>query len=143
VLCTFFSGATCFVMRERIVLSWSVFWPLAALLGASSLDKHLFFAVFLATLAYLVLVLAYLPGGAVRRYNRVGDYSYGTYIYAFPVQQSVAALVPGVSLAPMIALASVGTLALAALSWHLIERPALELKEALSRARRPAYGPSA
>lgn len=143
LLCTFFSGATCFVMRERIVLSWSLFWPLAALLAASCIDKHLFFAVYLATLAYLVLVLAYLPGGAVRRYNRVGDYSYGTYIYAFPVQQSVAALVPGVSLAPMIALASGATLALAALSWHLIERPALELKEALSRARRPAYGPNA
>jgi peptidoglycan/LPS O-acetylase OafA/YrhL len=38
--------------------------------------------------------LAYVPSGWIRKYNRVGDYSYGIYIYAFPVQQSVAALIP-------------------------------------------------
>lgn len=79
-------------------------------------------------IAYVLFYLVYVPVGQLRTFNQVGDYSYGVYIYAFPVQQSVAALLPGVSVIAMISISAVVTLLLAALSWHLLERRALRLK---------------
>lgn len=44
---------------------------------------------------YLALYAALVPSRALRAYNRVGDYSYGLYIYGFPVQQAFVALSGG------------------------------------------------
>jgi peptidoglycan/LPS O-acetylase OafA/YrhL len=56
------------------------------------------------------------------------DYSYGIYIYAFPVQQTLAYLWPQMPLLAYLASTLVITVALAALSWHFVEKPALKLK---------------
>lgn len=125
----FFMGASAFVLRDRIVLRADWFALCLAVLIVSAAHPLAFFVAVHLTLAYLVLWLAYIPASpALRSYNRLGDYSYGTYIYAFPIQQAVAALIPGVTPWGMIALASPPTLVLAVLSWHLIEDRALRLK---------------
>jgi len=124
----FFGGASLFVLRERIVLSSFVFSLFALALGVAVFNPHAFFIVYSATLAYILIYLAYVPAGYVRRYNKLGDYSYGVYIYAFPVQQSTAALIPGISVSSMVMISSVVTLAFAVLSWHLLEKHALKLK---------------
>jgi len=95
---------------------------------ASALDRRAFFVVYSLAAPYLLFYFAYVPGGFIRHYNRVGDYSYGVYIYAFPVQQTIAALIPGVSVLSMFLLSASVTLTLAMLSWHLLERYALGLK---------------
>lgn len=56
------------------------------------------------------------------------DYSYGIYIYAFPIQQTVAKFWPHMPIGLYLATTGVSTLVLAALSWHWIESPALKLK---------------
>lgn len=56
------------------------------------------------------------------------DYSFGLFLYGFPVQQSVIALYPDVEPLVLCGSASLIALALAAVSWHFIERPALSLK---------------
>ncbi|MBR7779677.1 acyltransferase family protein [Undibacterium rugosum] len=56
------------------------------------------------------------------------DYSYGIYIYAFPVQQTIAHFFPKMSILPYLLVVSTITLVLAAVSWHLIEKKALALK---------------
>jgi len=125
----FFSGAAFYVLREHITLSRPRFWLcLIALLSSAMVDRHTFFVVYVLTIAYTVLYVAYVPSGLIRRYNQVGDYSYGVYIYAFPVQQSVAALVPGVSVLSLLVISAFVTLLFAAISWHLLERRALGLK---------------
>lgn len=55
--------------------------------------------------------------------GRHGDFSYGLYLYHFPIVQSTIAL-GGVALAPLpVALALLGgTLVLSVLSWHLFEK---------------------
>jgi peptidoglycan/LPS O-acetylase OafA/YrhL len=54
------------------------------------------------------------------------DYSYGIYIYSFPVQQSLAAVgIPGYGFAAYLGASFAVTLGFAAASWHLVERPAL------------------
>ena len=67
------------------------------------------------------------------RFTQSGDYSYGLYIYAFPVQQVVAATWPALPLAAYVAVVTGGALACAVLSWHLIEAPALRLKPRVPR----------
>lgn len=125
----FFTGAVFHILRERIVLSRSLFWLLLASLLLSSLHQPLFFLAYTGTIAYLLLYLAYVPAGFVRAYNRLGDYSYGVYIYAFPVQQSLMALMPQIGVPAMVVISGAVTLLLAVLSWHLLERYALELKD--------------
>jgi peptidoglycan/LPS O-acetylase OafA/YrhL len=72
------------------------------------------------------------------------DFSYGTYLYAFPVQQLlVIAGAHHLGVVPYIVLSIASTAPLAALSWFLVERPANRLGRprrvrALSAARVPA-----
>ena len=74
----------------------------------------------------LIFYLGYLPFKLLKIYNRLGDYSYGMYIYAFPCEQIGAALWPGISPIALIAVTLPATLAFATLSWHFIERRALD-----------------
>ncbi len=85
-------------------------------------------ALFPWLLAYAVLVVAYHPRLTWRAFNRVGDYSYGLYIYAFPLQQTLVARLPGLEPLALFAWSLPLTLALSVASWHLLEQPALGLK---------------
>ena len=132
----FFSGAAAYLLRHRIVLSWPSFWTIALALLISALHRQSFFVVYHLAIAYLVLFIAFVPQGAVRHYNRVGDYSYGVYIYAFPVQQAAVAWWPQLTVLEMMGASALATLALAAASWHLVEHRALAAKSRLvARAR--------
>ncbi len=125
----FFSGAAAFVLRDRIVLSRGAALTMVAALPLAYLGgREVFFGVHTLSVGYLVLALAYLPGGALRAYNRLGDYSYGVYIYAFPIQQLICHLAPGISAEALMAFSAGATLVCAVLSWHLLEKQALALK---------------
>ena len=60
--------------------------------------------------------------------TRFGDYSYGIYLFAFPVQQSVIHFIPSIQPIQLSIVAGIATFIFAFLSWHLIEKPALALK---------------
>lgn len=66
------------------------------------------------------------------RLTSTGDYSYGIYIYAFPIQQTVLSFRPDIDITSYVAICAVLTLICAVASWHLVERPALALKRAVS-----------
>lgn len=88
-------------------------------------------------LGYAVLVAAYHPALRLPDMFRGHDYSYGLYIYAFPLQQTLiergGALAHRPSLLFMVALPA--TLAVAMLSWHWLEKPALQLKRSWGSRR--------
>jgi peptidoglycan/LPS O-acetylase OafA/YrhL len=94
--------------------------------------------LFALLLAYAVLVIAYHPSLRLPGLAGAPDYSYGLYVYAFPIQQTVVWLAPGVAPAPLFAIALPLTLGVAAVSWHALEAPALRLK---SRFRRRPTSP--
>ena len=82
-------------------------------------------------LCYLVLWCALVPGGVLTHYRKLGDYSYGLYLWQFPIQQCLARAVPGLQPWSMMALAFPITLVFAVASWTWIESPALARKPAM------------
>ena len=90
-------------------------------------------------MAYTIFWIATRAPPTLRGIGRRNDYSYGIYIYAFPVQQMLAAVgLATPSLALFIALTFLATVPLAALSWHLVEHPALRKRDLDLRAFRLA-----
>jgi len=83
---------------------------------------------------YFVFWFAYVP--KLPAMPRGLDLSYGTYLFAFPVQQTIVAIGHVTAPLALFAIATPVALAIAAVSWLCIERPALRLKE--SRASAPA-----
>jgi peptidoglycan/LPS O-acetylase OafA/YrhL len=56
------------------------------------------------------------------------DYSYGIYIYAFPIQQTIASIYPNINFYNYLIISILSTLLLAYASWHLIEKQFLKFK---------------
>jgi peptidoglycan/LPS O-acetylase OafA/YrhL len=65
----------------------------------------------------------------MREFGRHGDFSYGMYLIAFPVQQLLAHKFGSMPVPVFMALAFGTTLPLAILSWHCVEKPALAWKQ--------------
>ena len=88
--------------------------------------------MFFAMASWVVLPFVVLAFGLAqhawlsKRHSR--DYSYGIYIYAFPVQQTMASFWPQMPLFAYLLSTLVITVSLAATSWHFVEKPALKLK---------------
>ena len=57
--------------------------------------------------------IAYMPKGMIINFNKFDDYSYGFYIYAFPIQQSVVSIFPEISVSDMVVFSSVLTFVMA------------------------------
>jgi len=100
-----------------------------------SVPLHEFIALFPVFGCYLALWLALNPHLPVIPAARFGDLSYGLYIYGWPVEEGVIWALGGRALWwQVFALALPAAAALAFLSWHLIEHPALRLKPGARRA---------
>jgi len=130
----FLYGATLYLWRRFIELSPTRFVLLAAGLFLASFVPRLFFIVYLLVLPPLTLHFAYLFGGIIRNFNRLGDYSYGLYIYAMPIQQTLVSFFPNLSILQLIVASFVLTLTCAVASWHLLEKRALAHKSDFAAA---------
>lgn len=132
-LCFFLGGAAALFGQRLPLTGWALL-PLAALmlLMRGTLLYDLSSALFLA---YALFWIAYVPRGAILGYNRVGDYSYGLYLYAFPIQQALVLYLPEITPMTMFASASLLTLGCAIVSWYLIEKPALDWCKRMNAVR--------
>jgi peptidoglycan/LPS O-acetylase OafA/YrhL len=134
LLGTFAVAGLLWIWRERIPLRADA--ALVALaIWVASFGTAVEGALTMVLMPYVVLAAAYLTPAALRIATRYGDVSYGVYLLAFPVQQSLLAVWPGASPAALIALSLPITYALAHVSWRLVESPALRLKPAIARRR--------
>ena len=105
-------------------------WILMALVGAAVLwacGWH--HTALLLLLPITVLHIGTSATPVLRRFGRWGDPSYGIYLFAFPVQQTVILYTwPDLGFAGTLILALLITVGLAYASWHLIEKQALKFK---------------
>lgn len=120
----FVLGMTLYRYRQHIQHRFVWFLPLAAL-AAWSYQKPYFFECFVAAWTWLIFYLGFATNSLVNRYNRLGDYSYGVYIYAFPVQEILAHQIKGIGPISMTLMAFPIVLIAAVFSWHCIEKPAM------------------
>ena len=87
-------------------------------------------------LTYVIIFVGLSDIPAVPFFHR-GDYSYGVYLYGYPIQQSVKAIFPGMASVGLHFVASAVLVTLfAAFSWHVIERPILSLRKTFSFVKR-------
>ena len=128
----FFAGVCLDLFRrfwkDRSIAVGSVICVLAATLFLLDAPRPAF--LFLVT--YLSVWIGGSTTPVVNRVGRFGDVSYGVYVYAFGVQQTVIWLAGKTfPFATGLLIAAVMTTLCAYLSWYLVERPALGLKTRL------------
>jgi peptidoglycan/LPS O-acetylase OafA/YrhL len=128
----FFTGTFFFLFRADIkdkinfytLALVTALWVLSFGTIFASLANYIFFPV-------LTFFAAFLPG-KLNHFGKRGDFSYGIYIYAFPIQQLIVYITKNtISLTGLILLSAGVTLVLAIASWHLVEKKALNLKRLL------------
>jgi peptidoglycan/LPS O-acetylase OafA/YrhL len=139
VLPHFLAGTTFYLYRNRIPLSgyWAAGALLAALAAGAFPPAGRVVYPFAAT--YLLFWFAFHPGVPLQNWSRHGDFSYGIYLYAFPIQQLLACYLPGISPVGLFVLAAPLSVAAGALSWHLVEKHFLSrVHRGSSRAQAPA-----
>jgi peptidoglycan/LPS O-acetylase OafA/YrhL len=117
----FIAGMLAYVLRDEIKINYKIAAVLLIIcVVARQFSFNFFLYSFYALLLYLLLLAATLT--PLKKIKMPGDYSYGVYIYAFIVQQSVSFLIPGISAYMSMGITIPITLLFAALSWHLIEK---------------------
>lgn len=129
----FAAGAVMYHFQDVIPARWSLVGVgVVIVLVAGLLPNYRVVAAI--PLAYVVIVSGSLIHHT--RFNLRTDLSYGTYIYAWPVQQLLVVCGLGF-LHPIVfaIVAALATLPLAALSWFLVEKRALSLKSNLRLKR--------
>jgi len=122
----FIIGMSFYIWRSVIPLSGTLALSLV-ILAALLHPTPVFLPVMILAMSYAVFVVGYAKIPGLGQYNKLGDYSYGTYIYAFPLQQTAVA----VGLAtPLLNIAAALPLAVicAVISWRYIEAPALKMR---------------
>ncbi|PKL57136.1 MAG: acyltransferase [Methanomicrobiales archaeon HGW-Methanomicrobiales-6] len=124
----FLIGAYLYLHRERIAYRPVIAGALLLLLGLSALTPYVTVAGVIA-IPYLTIYAAHLPVPFLNTFGRPGDFSYGIYIYHYPVQQALIQVTGNALLLPALCgLSFLATFALAFLSWHAVEKRALAAK---------------
>ena len=136
----FFLGASFRLLQNRIAVSRTIALCMALVLLVSMVNPISFGIVYRLTLAYLLMYFAVVARPF--RFSPRGDYSYGIYIYAFPIQQTLVTTVSGITILQLILSSFVITFAFAFASWHGIEKHALRMKEGLVKSIPRVFAPS-
>ncbi|MGR9155146.1 acyltransferase family protein [Rhizobium leguminosarum] len=131
----FMVGALLCVLRDRIALRWDVALAMALALTALQLFVPSFpiDQITWIFVPYIVLTIGWARTPVLRRFGRFGDPSYGMYLYAFPVQQTLVHLSGNtIDFVTLTFLTTVIVAVLGLLSWHLLEKPAMTLKSKIA-----------
>jgi peptidoglycan/LPS O-acetylase OafA/YrhL len=133
----FWAGAFYYLSRKTLVMSRGLAAAAAFAVAACVVGGPVQ-PVYAVCGGYLTIYAAYalwLPG---RKFTRQGDFSYGLYVFGYPLQQLVTQELGGTWWQVFLVSYPL-TLACAYASWHLVERPALRLKRLIgSSAGAPA-----
>jgi len=134
LLLSFVAGACAYGWREYIVIGDRLFaLAIIALYAAWSFRGTM--ALGLLPLIYCMIYLGMRSLPRLKWLSQ-GDYSYGIYLYGFPIQQMLVDVFPTLKVWwALFPAAALTVTVLAMMSWHFIERPALSLKRVVTPSR--------
>jgi peptidoglycan/LPS O-acetylase OafA/YrhL len=123
----FFCGCMFFHWRDVIPYHAGIFVACTATAYILYQNDFVFLAPFFVT--YMVIFAGMTAFPRIRLIQD-GDYSYGIYLYGFPIAQAIIALAPQLRGHAwyLLFIAAPLTLGFAVFSWHVIEKPMLSLK---------------
>lgn len=129
-LSLFFSaGMLLYSMREYVILDKHI-----AMFSIIALSVFVLNGIYDVPFAifgsYLIMYFSFSEKIKLSGFSKYGDFSYGIYIYGFPVQQTVVYLFGGTMNPYLNTLISYPiVLVLSVLSWYLVEKPCIQLKK--------------
>jgi peptidoglycan/LPS O-acetylase OafA/YrhL len=117
-----------FLLKDKIKITHAV--ALITLLIWVATFHSVYCSIFaVVAVPVLVIWLAYLPINFLKKITTTGDYSYGIYIFGFPIQQIIIHCTKGcIGIYPLIIYSLIGSITIAILSFHFIEQPFLMRK---------------
>jgi peptidoglycan/LPS O-acetylase OafA/YrhL len=116
------------VLFAASIVACLAIWAFAPVKG----DSPMIAALSCLPIVYITLFLGVTNLPELPFFRR-GDYSYGIYLYGFPMQQAVKSLFPAVTNGWVLTLLAAPLIAVfAAFSWHFIEKPILKLRKNFS-----------
>ena len=136
----FLSGIALYIWRDRLVLSTGRM-ALAAVLTAALLTFPVGAYFVSLPAAYLTVCLG-LMNPPKHWIVKSGDYSYGVYLYAFPIQQTAIHLWPSLGPIEVFLIAAPLCFLAATFSWHVIEKPCLALRHLLVARKPVVFSPA-
>ena len=89
-------------------------------------------AISLFSFTYCILAVGLSERGLLPAFDKQGDFSYGLYLYAFPLQQLAIYYFGGDKVWLINTLAFGGAMCMAIIFWRFVEKPCLALKKPLS-----------
>lgn len=126
----FLAGILMFVCRGSIPYSGKLALASVVLIGISQYVHDVYF--FTLSTAYLTVYIGLTEIPKLPLYSR-GDYSYGIYLYGFPLQQALICLFPHkFNVITHYLLSVVLVTFVAMFSWHCIEKPVLSVRKKFS-----------
>jgi peptidoglycan/LPS O-acetylase OafA/YrhL len=131
----FLAGASLFLWQKHVLINRKLLVGAIVLLVGSCLTGCLK-AGFVVAGAYCVIYAAFSSDLGERFRQRFGDYSYGIYLFGFPIQQTVASFLGHHNVWwKEFLIAYPLTLVFAVISWKLVEQPSMELRARLQRVQ--------
>ena len=123
----FFAGVILYKYREFIIASKRIWFMCFALFIIALFFGNLKI-ITLFVFAYLIILFG--SNYKKKIFSRTGDYSYGMYIYAFPVQQTLVHFYrESMNVYIFLIVSFFITLMLSILSWHFLEKKFLKFKK--------------
>lgn len=150
LLTCFLSGAVAFAYRDRIPLRWT--WFAVSMLGLGAYGAgwltyrqwpyRVMSLAFPVYGAYALLFASFRPGRFAGKLGWLGDYSYGLFLYAYPIQLMMfMAHRDRLNVVAHFLASWAIAIAAARLSLTLIERPAMRLGRRRPTHRREPHAP--
>lgn len=136
--CYFITGSLFYLFRYSIPFHFALFVFSLLLFAAAAfnlfdcvpqiVERFLLMAILVYALVYVGLIK--IPPLPIYHH---GDYSYGVYLYGYPIQQAIVTSFPSMT-SPLLHFAiSLPLVTLVAMfSWHFIEKPILQLRKKFS-----------
>jgi len=135
----FLLGAATYTLRHKIpysiplLIASTSFIILFGIIGNYKLWSYTIVPFIISPILIYIVVFVGLTNMPKLPYFSRGDYSYGIYLYGFPIQQAIISTFPGMNswILHLFISALIVTM-FATFSWHFIEKPILKLRKHFS-----------